>query len=115
MANIDVAAKNDCYNLEDSYGEICVHCGCCHEDERIRNYARFVVTAQHLLERMQFDQYYSDDPDTARLQYGNVKCDIAGYKRELKTYYDFIMQDSNEPFFVPDCAKGETHEIFRQN
>ena len=49
MLHVCMAAKENCYNTYDSYGEICVHCGCCSEDEIERAKAR-VALADRMIE-----------------------------------------------------------------
>lgn len=36
---VDTGVKQNCWNGRESFGEICVHCGCCSEnkEERIKN------------------------------------------------------------------------------
>lgn len=41
MANIDFQARNDCYALFWSYGEICCGCGCCSKKRLKRIKARY--------------------------------------------------------------------------
>ena len=47
---IDVAVKNDCWNMRQSYGEICVGCGCCAKDLKERAKNRAEVLAEYIEE-----------------------------------------------------------------
>lgn len=61
MPHISIAAKENCYNTYDSYGEICVHCGCCSEDEIERAKAR-VALADRMIE--EYTRQLSNASDT---------------------------------------------------
>ena len=81
--HIDRGISKNCKNLIDSYGEICVGCGCCSEDPHIALTSQISVEARHLQERFAF-AYYDDDEELAKIQRENVKSDIRDYMKELE-------------------------------
>mgnify|MGYP006969180339 CR=1 FL=1 len=40
---VDSIANKGCYNPFESYGMICVRCGCCSEDEKVRYTSRIAL------------------------------------------------------------------------
>ena len=91
--NICVAVKNNCWNLFDSYGEICVHCGCCAKDPIERTKSRIEVTKEHLQywEKMLGDKYIEDKQIK-----NNYKRDIAYCKKRLRYYEKRLMELKHE-------------------
>lgn len=85
MMFIDVQVGENCWNLYDSYGEICVHCGCCSKDKAERYKAR-IATIKGWLEEKQSFEMWDDDPELKALQERNVKSDIKTFKRMLRYY-----------------------------
>jgi len=77
--------RNKCWNPEDSYGEICVGCGCCSSDARERAIARYRVSVVHMEEKKAFKDW-DDDPKWRDIQKKNVKSDIRWYKRRIRYY-----------------------------
>lgn len=88
---IDVPIKKKCWNLYDSYGEICVHCGCCSTDKKTRYEARLACLKEWLKEQEEFDGWYYEDHDTLELQKKNVKANIKYFKRRIR-YYENILK-----------------------
>lgn len=86
MMHIDIKVADNCWNLFDSYGEICVHCGCCSKDKRERYKARIAAVENWLEEKQNFDGWFEDDPEIKALQERNVKHDIRTFKRTLRYY-----------------------------
>lgn len=83
-------AKN-CYNPYQSYGEICVGCGCCAKDKLTRIKSRIELHKELLDERINFSGWCNDDPQLLAIQKKNIKEDIkwnkgkiAYYKRQLR-------------------------------
>lgn len=72
---IDRPACKNCYNPFESYGMICVHCGCCSDDEKVRYKAR-IALHKRLLE---VDQ---ENNNTADIEWNRSK--IAEYEASLK-------------------------------
>ena len=71
-----------CYNLEDSCGEICVHCNCCGRiDRKTMWIARYETDKQHLIETVgKINQigYLSDT------QQENIIKDISYFRKRLE-------------------------------
>jgi hypothetical protein len=86
--------NNRCWNFFDSYGEICVHCGCCSRDAKKRYKARLEVSKAHLAEELAFDGWYFDNPALLELQKKNNKSNVQFYKRRVKYYSDKVKEDS---------------------
>ena len=84
-AIIDVGVKSNCWNLYDSYGEICVGCGCCSKDPVERAKARYYVALEHLKHFENFDSW-SEDINMRKIQERNVKSSIKYYKKKLRYY-----------------------------
>lgn len=75
----------NCWNLLDSYGEICVRCGCCSKDKKIRYSARIERIERWIEEEEHFDGW-ADDKDLRALQEKNIKSNIKCYRRQLRYY-----------------------------
>ena len=86
IPHIDFAVKKKCWNLMDSYGQICVGCGCCSADKKTRYEARLRCIKRWLQEREEFDNWAYEYPDQMKLQKKNIAADIAYYKRQIKYY-----------------------------
>ena len=80
---IDVGIRKRCWNLIDSYGEICVGCGCCSDDKLIRYQARIECLKRWLEHEMNFDNWMDGFRE---LQEKNRKANIRYYKRRLRYY-----------------------------
>ena len=85
MANIDFAVGENCYNLYQSYGEICVGCGCCSNNKKKRLKARIELHEQLLRDAEHFE-LWSDDPEIKALQDKNIATDIAFHKGRIEQY-----------------------------
>ena len=83
---IDFQVKPNCWNLEDSYGEICVCCGCCSEDKKTRYEARLNHCKAWLEERKNFSDWAYEYPDLMKVQKENIASDIKYYKRRIRYY-----------------------------
>ena len=83
--HISYSVKKKCWNSYDSYGEICVHCGCCSADPLERAKARLAICEEQLEERQKFD-VLDDDPKWREVQEKNVKSDIRYFKRRIRYY-----------------------------
>ena len=84
MSNLHICfgVKKDCYNPFESYGEICVGCGCCQKDKRKRLKARIELHKRLLQENLEFDGWF-DDPDIKALQKRNIDSNIAWNKKKI--------------------------------
>ena len=79
---VDYAAKGNCWNLWDSYGEICVGCGCCSKDpiERTKNRLRV------LEERVEYWKDFQRKSDLEDFQLENIRKDLHGLKKQIAYY-----------------------------
>lgn len=80
---IDFAVRKDCWNFIDSYGEICIGCGCCLKDKRKRYKNRIRVLERWLDEQENFDGWIEGSEE---LQKKNIKSNIRYFKRRLRYY-----------------------------
>ena len=83
--HIDRGIRKNCWNLIDSYGEICVGCRCCSPDKKVRYPARLRCLQEWLEERLTF-KHWSDDPYWLEVQKKNVAADIKLFRRRIKYY-----------------------------
>ena len=84
-AIIDVGIKSNCWNLYDSYGEICVGCGCCSKDPLKRAKARYKV-AQREIERLEAFDKWNQNPKMRELQEKNIKTNLKTFRRMIRYY-----------------------------
>lgn len=82
---IDTPIIDKCWNLYDSYGEICVHCGCCSKDPLIRANARYEHCLERIIHLLAFDEW-SEDLSVRVLQETNIGNDLKMFKRKLQYY-----------------------------
>lgn len=75
-----------CWNLMDSYGEICVHCGCCSPDKQKRYASRIAVLERWIEEWEHFDGWFEDDPEAKALQERNIRSNLKHFRRMLRYY-----------------------------
>ena len=73
----------NCYNLWQSYGAICVHCGCCSDDEIKRTEARIKLHEELLEHDKNFDNWFDD---LRELQEENIRKNIEWGERKIKEY-----------------------------
>ena len=88
---IDMQIRNNCWNFMDSYGEICVHCGCCSKDKKIRYPARLECLKRWLKEREEFDDW-DKEYGWKETQMKNIASDIRSYKRQIRYYENKIKE-----------------------
>ena len=72
-----------CWNLYDSYGEICVGCGCCSPDPVERATARLEVSKQQLEDFLHFDGWMDGIEE---LQRKNNRENIKYARRHVRYY-----------------------------
>ena len=89
---VDRPIRGNCWNLRDSYGEICVGCGCCSKDKKERHKARLETVKQWNEENDRFDRW-SDDPDIRKLQEKNVKANRKYFARRIRYYERKVRED----------------------
>ena len=85
MMYIDFGVNENCYNPLESYGEICVGCGCCSKDLKERTESRLALY-QRLLDRCVNFHNWVDDPRVRAIQEKNIKIDKKIYKRRIRYY-----------------------------
>ena len=85
MIIIDTPVTDKCWNLYDSYGEICVHCGCCSKDPLTRYNARIEVLLRRIEHCVTFDGWIADSSLRA-IQETNIARDLKTYRRKLRYY-----------------------------
>lgn len=83
--------KDNCWNFYDSYGEICVHCGCCDKDPLKRAENRKKVL-ERWLDHWQV-VLFTEVLDEVQTE--NVKTNIRLLKSELR-YYKKRLEKLNE-------------------
>lgn len=88
------AVKSNCWNLADSYGEICVHCGCCSSNKKTRYKARLEHYKRCLKEKEGFSDWAYEYPDLVELQKKNIAEDIKYFKRRIR-YYENKLKNLN--------------------
>ena len=88
-----MSVNDNCWNFRDSYGEICVGCGCCSKDKATRYRARIEAIEEWINEAENFN-HWSDDEELRQLQEKNINTDTKCYKRWLR-YYRKRMKDIN--------------------
>lgn len=91
---VDEQVKDNCWNLYDSYGEICVHCGCCSKDLKVRYKGRVECITEWLKEQESFDRW-DDDPEFRAMQQRNHTITIKRLKRQLAYYSKKLMEVTN--------------------
>ena len=84
-AIIDVGVKSNCWNLYDSYGQICVGCGCCSKDPVERAEARYYVALEQLEHFENFDSW-SENMNMRKNQEKNVKSNIKYFKKKSRLF-----------------------------
>ena len=85
MFFVDEQVKKNCWNVIDSYGEICVHCGCCSPDKKTRYEARLNTVKGWIRDKENFD-LWADDEETRKIQEHNIAADLKSLKR-MRRYY----------------------------
>lgn len=78
-------ARSDCWNLYDSYGVTCVHCGCCSPDKNVRYKAR-VDRITALIEEQEAIDKWNDDPNVRQLQKRNRAITLWRLRQQLRYY-----------------------------
>lgn len=83
---IDYAISENCINHL-TYGEICVHCGCCERNPDYRS--RVINTIRYykkcLNEERNFEQWYENE-HWRKIQEENIRKNILYYKRKIRMY-----------------------------
>jgi hypothetical protein len=83
-----------CYGIQkgcingDSYGEICVGCGCCSKDKSVRYAARLKMYQEDLERQLKFSNWLKG---CIRLQRRNQKSNITYCKRRISIYKRLVL------------------------
>lgn len=85
IGHIAVQVTDRCWNLIDSYGEICIHCGCCSKDKKTRYASRIAVLERRIDEQEHFDRW-SNDPEMKALQERNIRSNLKHFRWKLRYY-----------------------------
>jgi len=83
---VDESAKENCYALQWSFGEICCHCGCCSDDPIERAKARIRYHEEELEQEEKFDRWFFDDPELLNIQKDNVASNIRYHREKIDEY-----------------------------
>lgn len=86
IVHVERAVEDRCWNLYDSYGEICVGCGCCSPDKDKRYKSRIAVLEQQIAEFEHFDGWFEDDPEMKAVQEKNIRNNLRSFRRMLRYY-----------------------------
>lgn len=86
---IDFAVQKNCWNLIDSYGMLCVGCGCCLKDKRKRYENRIRCLERWIEEEEKFDNWIEGCEET---QERNRRANIRWFKRKLGYYRKRLAQ-----------------------
>ena len=94
MMHICFSVADNCQNLYDSYGMICVHCNCCGRiDPQTKLQCQLELAKRQLEESQQFDRWDNDYPAVNAMQHENVAHDIEYFKAKIKMIEDEIAQE----------------------
>ena len=96
--------KKKCWNLWDSFGEICVGCGCCSDDPVVRAKARLEVC-----ERMLEEEKNCDTTWYCELQKKNLKVNIRYFSRRVRYYMGRVkeLEQMEESATRRSCVRTE--------
>lgn len=83
--HISFSIQDNCYNIWETYGGICVWCGCCTKDRIKRTKSRLKLFERMLDESLNFNQW-DDDPELRAIQGKNVASDIKWARRRVAYY-----------------------------
>ena len=82
---VDEPVKGNCWNLRDSYGDICVACGCCSKDPLKRARARYEV-AQLEIKTLESFNKWDQNLETREFQEQNIRTDLTMFRRMIRYY-----------------------------
>lgn len=94
--HISYSVADNCQNLYDSYGEICVHCNCCGRfDPKTKLQCQLDLNKRMLEEAREFD-CWADDPELRALQRRNIASDIESFGRKIRELEAKMAQQRGE-------------------
>jgi hypothetical protein len=92
--HICYSVADNCQNLYDSYGEICVGCNCCGRiDPKTKLQCQLELAKRQLEEKQQFDMWDNDYPEVNAIQHKNVAADIKYFKQKIAKIEQEISAD----------------------
>ena len=90
---VDFAVQKNCWNLIDSYGEMCVGCGCCLKDKKKRYESRIRCLERWIDEWKNFDGWIEGCED---LQRKNIRSNLKYFNRRLRYYKSRLKNMGNK-------------------
>lgn len=87
---IDRPCIDKCWNWYDSYGEICVGCGCCSKDTLTRVKNRLAVMERQLHEEENFDGWDNECPSLLAIQKENHESNLRFLKKRIACYKGWL-------------------------
>ena len=97
---ISRGVMKNCYNPYESYGEICVQCGCCFPNPAVRARARLDLWSRRARDAFEFDNFFDGNlPDGTpwrEIQAGNKARDLAHAIRKMIHYHRIIEEMKGE-------------------
>lgn len=109
MMCVDRCVRDNCWNLYDSYGMICVGCGCCSQDKATRYRARLETVRRWLAEKEDFD-YWDDDPELRAIQERNTRSDIRCFRRMVRYYEKKVGEIEEEQSYTEAMEAARRHD-----
>ena len=100
MIIIDTPVIDKCWNLRDSYGEICVHCGCCSKIPSVRAKARYEWYLEWLNHLLSFNEW-SDDETIMVIQETNIATDLRRCRAQLRYYKKRLDEEERKTQAAP--------------
>lgn len=85
MIYVCKAVNEKCWNWYDSFGEICVGCGCCSKHTKTRQRARLEVLKRDLEYKKSFDGWLEDE-EMRNEQKKNNAASIKYIQRKIRYY-----------------------------
>lgn len=93
MMFADTTVTNKCWNLMESFGEICTGCGCCAADKVTRYKARIAALERRIEEARNFDGWIKG---LRKLQERNIREDLRRDTKMLKYYRERLQSVENK-------------------
>ena len=89
------ACRKNCWNHRDTYGEICIGCGCCSADKKERYESRIHCLEEWIKEELNFNMW-DDDPEWRKTQERNRASNLYYYRSRLYYYRRMMKKMQNE-------------------
>lgn len=91
-ADVCFGIQNDCYNVMDSYGEICVGCNCCGLFDKSTMYQCRIATDKRHLEEEQADIDNPDYPDVGQQE--NIRKNIEWLQKKIAESEEMVRKQT---------------------